>query len=643
MSLGRLRRYLRVTATATEPLALFPVTANYWWETSAGKTLRIEALHPLGEEGTLGSAEGTPSTERGSQLAEMLGGNESVDFDGSSFHFAVGEFTKKVFPRRRKLKWPAAIVTAALAVVGASVFPGAAVTARAQSSGCTAEARAQQLRDAQLEVLGLLRPSPGVDLTVLRNEADLAALAALGYGIYGHQQVSFRGMGWEVLDGLAPQDPAGAKPIAGRPTLLLYAPTLPAPPGTVTEPRDGFDFPYRLAGWAYIFPFDFEQHPVVGGDGGPFFRCLGRKEWFVHERGVHPFGSGAMDPRPPAEENHGTAPGNDPPTEDELAEGVLHPRLWDLHLWLDGDEVPTVSMLNPGDPIPGIDPLVGVSPPPAWPDPPYPAFYYPQRAGAEPVRFEGRNCDGVQVEIRVPLANVDPLVPAEFTVETVGANDARLVILAGRCQQVGGGGAAITAALRVAVNDPDPANPPEGEDTPPQYVEAFHFYQFWIASSNRDLVRFFRSYGGLTDRQAVWVPDLAFHLDPITGDFRFEAPKPTPSPFTIAGKPAGGGYARVGPAVIPLSVTGDEWTAVPIGTMKVAERVDGMFGETDGYVVPEPGSDIDVIFCGSTNGRFSTVSGDPFVTSLRFSLDNSYLVRVLEEETSGVGRPSCVR
>jgi uncharacterized repeat protein (TIGR01451 family) len=247
------------------------------------------------------------------------------------------------------------------------------------SAGCTPAARAQQLRDAQREVLQLLRPTPGVDLTTLRDETDLAGLAALGYNVYAHQMVSFEGMGWGALDGLAPQDPREGKPVASRPTELAYAPTPPTPPLTVTEPKDGFDFPYHLAGWIYIFPFDFEQHPITGGDDHSFLSCLERREWFVHERGIHPFETGGMMPMPPPEDVHGTAPGSDDPTE--LMPGDLpHKRLWDLHVWLDGDDVPTVQMLNPGAPIPGIDPGVGPSPPPSWPNPPFPGFYYPGQA-----------------------------------------------------------------------------------------------------------------------------------------------------------------------------------------------------------------------------------------------------------------------
>jgi uncharacterized repeat protein (TIGR01451 family) len=271
-------------------------------------------------------------------------------------------------PRARRL-----VALAVVAAMGPLALP-----ARSESTqGCT-EDRAQHLQDAKDDVLALV----GEDLRTLENEAELARLAAIGYGVYPHQQVSLEGMGWPILDSLAPQDPTGGRPVSGRPTLLLYEPTPPAPPLTATEPRDGFDFPYHLAGWAYLFPYEFAQHPTVGGDSEPFLSCLERKDWFVHERGVHPFDDGGMEPLPPDEDYHGTAPGG-PGTEPtpESPGDLSHGRAWDTHVWLDRadvEKVPIVSILNPGEPIPGVDPHVGTSPPVDPNNPPW--FFSPRHA-----------------------------------------------------------------------------------------------------------------------------------------------------------------------------------------------------------------------------------------------------------------------
>jgi hypothetical protein len=89
-----------------------------------------------------------------------------------------------------------------------SLLRGASASIQTAATTCSPEVRAQQLAEAQRQVLELLgREQPDdpttPDLTTLASPADLAALAALGYDVYGHQQVSFRGMGWSVVDGLA--------------------------------------------------------------------------------------------------------------------------------------------------------------------------------------------------------------------------------------------------------------------------------------------------------------------------------------------------------------------------------------------------------------------------------------------------------
>lgn len=159
-------------------------------------------------------------------------------------------------------------------------------------------------------------------------------------------------MAWPVLD------THNTTPAPGRPSLLLYAPS----GDNVTAPRHGFDFPYRLSGWAHLFEY-------APGDR-PSFLCLGEAEWFVHERGIHTFDDGDFDPiRPADDEPRGNALGDDMPCTTEPVLNAFcidrepgdfgQPRAWDIHVWLDGDDVPTVSMTNPARKIPGVDTQIG--------------------------------------------------------------------------------------------------------------------------------------------------------------------------------------------------------------------------------------------------------------------------------------------
>ena len=243
----------------------------------------------------------------------------------------------------------------ALILVLAAV-PDASLAQTATRGSCSVSQRQRAFSADQRSVLRRVG-----DLTTLHGVADLARLASIGYSIPPHQFVSFRGMGVAFLDPttLASLLP-GQDPEPWHPALLLYRPGPKAK--DATDPR-GPDFPYTLAGWAYIdFSYRWAQAPTS-------VPCLARSDWFVHERGIHPFADGGFIAVPPTENFHGQADRTDPPPPFVASQpgraGVPHPRAWDTHIWLDGGAVPMPSMLNPGTLIPGIDPQVGV------------AFFYP--------------------------------------------------------------------------------------------------------------------------------------------------------------------------------------------------------------------------------------------------------------------------
>ncbi|WP_280236119.1 hypothetical protein [Nocardia cyriacigeorgica] len=226
--------------------------------------------------------------------------------------------------------------------------PAAAPIAAGDPS-CTPEDRSAALRADQATILKALGP-----LTTLRDAGDVAALAGKGWGVLAHQFVSIGGTGvtiarTEKSPSFVPNiiDPT-VDPVAGVPDLLFYRPAEGA--GDVTDPY-GPDFPYELAGWAYLNSYDYNVTPTS-------LPCIDRADWFVHERGLHPADTWGFTPYPPTEEFHGQSRGLEPFASAQA--GEPHMRLWDVHVWRDGTAPgePGVSILAP-TPIAGVDPHVG--------------------------------------------------------------------------------------------------------------------------------------------------------------------------------------------------------------------------------------------------------------------------------------------
>lgn len=268
-----------------------------------------------------------------------------------------------------------------LSVVGAllmavSLAPSSSASLSvSETDVCTGQQRHAALAEDQRRVLQQVG-----SLAMLRDPADVVALAQRGWSVLPHQWVSFRGIGLGIartdgLGALVPGLPPHSHqvvtaPQAGRPTLLVYVPS----PTTAdaTDPY-GPDFPYELVGWAYAAPYDYNRYPTTAG------RCYARSDWPVHERGVHDFKTWGFVPVPPSEQFHGQARGNEPFIP--VPPGLPHPRLWSLHVWLNRDTgVPSVAILNPHHSIPGIDPQSGVS------------FFYPDTADNS-IDSRGRHAD----------------------------------------------------------------------------------------------------------------------------------------------------------------------------------------------------------------------------------------------------------
>ena len=131
-----------------------------------------------------------------------------------------------------------------------------------------------------------------------------------------------------------------------QPTLLFYAPT-----GRPTFESAGGTYydvipdpPYELIGWAYSFNYDPDERPSLPG--------VPSAAWFVHEAGWH-LRDGGFSLTPPEEDYPGEVYIEAAPAGSEPSNGVVwHQRIWDLHMWIDPDEVPIMSVFEPFDSLP---------------------------------------------------------------------------------------------------------------------------------------------------------------------------------------------------------------------------------------------------------------------------------------------------
>lgn len=210
--------------------------------------------------------------------------------------------------------------------------------------GCSALQTETDLRSLQAIALGFDREDPFISL--------------LGsYPAPTHSMVSVRDIGFTLgrVDLVLMQSAVRM----GPPSLLFFRPrprriAIPGVRTTVPlESRrqylarlaDPFpDPPYSLVGWAYSEPQrDAKRRPRLG--------CVPSKHWFLHEAGYH-LADGGFAPTPPLPPE--AAPGAQRifrPTDTPLAvvqpggppyfshprpaPDPWHPRIWDLHMWLD--------------------------------------------------------------------------------------------------------------------------------------------------------------------------------------------------------------------------------------------------------------------------------------------------------------------
>ena len=148
-------------------------------------------------------------------------------------------------------------------------------------------------------------------------------------------------------------DMFGGRPQLRRPDLLFYAPreqrageTLADYMDDVSAP-DTTNNPYTFIGVAHTQLYDPDERPIMG--------CIPSDAWFVHEAGYH-LDTGQMFLTPP---NDGGVPGSAnmlvrPPPPRPNGRMFWHPRLWDLHIWINpAGGPPIMSIFHPDD-LPGL-------------------------------------------------------------------------------------------------------------------------------------------------------------------------------------------------------------------------------------------------------------------------------------------------
>jgi len=210
--------------------------------------------------------------------------------------------------------------------------------------GCSAAQTETDLRSLQAIALGFDREQPYLSL--------------LGsYPAPTHNMVSVRDIGFTL--GRVDLVLMRSTVRMGPPSLLFFRPRdrrIAVPGVRTTVPvesqrqylanlADPFpDPPYRLIGWAYSEPQrDARRRPRLG--------CVPSKHWFLHEAGYH-LANGGFEPTPPVppEQTPGgrrifrpadtplavVQPGGPPYFSfPRPAPEPWHPRIWDLHMWLD--------------------------------------------------------------------------------------------------------------------------------------------------------------------------------------------------------------------------------------------------------------------------------------------------------------------
>jgi hypothetical protein len=221
-------------------------------------------------------------------------------------------------------------------------------------------------------------------------------------------------------------------------------------------------------------------------------------------------------------------------------------------------------------------------------------------AQAAPQFISTGGCQEHQAFVDGDADAVASRLPHAYTPVTDGPNGPPLLFVrALRCQRVTLDGTtrpATMASFGVVVDSPDgrgcASGAPGAGGTKGDEPPVCNWYTlFWLATDQRIVDWLHENTPGFP---AYEVPGLKFELgavDPAQGGapLHVEAPRPSPSPFTIDE------IARERPGT--LSVRGGYWANTPQGTVKLAFSSDDLTsGDANGTVHAQPGSEMATVF-----------------------------------------------
>lgn len=256
--------------------------------------------------------------------------------------------------------------------------------------------------------------------------------------------------------------------------------------------------------------------------------------------------------------------------------------------------------------------------------------------------IEEQNCQAFQLFIRVPIRRVEDLVPEPFTIkeEPDSPDETIFSLTMERCEEmkIDGAPAGSVVFFHADIGIEFPAFLYEEEERSAEEDDPSSF-SLWGATNNPDHFRYLQQQGAAG-------PGFVEHLryetveDGPFQSFLFEAPEPTPSPFTVTAR-----FAPTTPEGTGIPWVSNGYSLAPRGVLIVDDNIvqDLRFHPVTEWQITTPkGSLLDRILCdgprSSTDPRAAARPLDPATVSFASA---SQSVR-LEDPIQEIGTPGDV-